>query len=70
MKRMKLTHNMDDVELEEVLTKSLQALQSYKEPNRQFPDRLANKIDKHYEEQINKIMSNMLEEITLVIKSN
>lgn len=66
-KKLKLHHNLDDVELEETLEKALSRLKSYNEPNRAYPDRLANNIKKETNEIYGKVINNMMKEINTVI---
>ena len=66
--KLKINHNLDDVQLEEYLEKALSGLQSYNEPNRDFPDSLANELKEESVQNFDKVMDSMLEEIKQVIE--
>lgn len=67
MGKLKMSHNLNDVELEEYLEKALKGVQRYKEPNREFPDRIANEIKERNIQTFDKVTKNMLKEIKEVI---
>jgi len=69
-KKLKISHNLSDVEFEEVLEKALKNIKSYQEPNRELPDKMAKKIAEHHHELFDKIINNMLKEVKRVIKGN
>lgn len=68
MTRLKLTHNLSDVQLEEALEKALKGLRKYDEPNRKYPDKLANAIKDEGDRIFQKVIDNMLAEIRAVIE--
>ncbi len=59
---------MTDEELQNYLTHALRGLQSYKEPNRKFQDKLSNRIRNENVNQINAVFKDMIDEIKSVIK--
>lgn len=68
-KKLNIAHNLSDVELEEALEKALKGLRKHiEEPNRAFPDALANKIKSEGTDVFDKVIANMIEEIKSVIK--
>lgn len=69
MAKMKLSHNLSDVQLEETLEKALKGLRPYTEPNRDFPDKLANNIKSEAGGLVDKVFSNMLAEIQEVLQA-
>lgn len=69
-RRLKISHNLSDVEFEEVLEKALKNVKSYQEPNRELPDKIAMKIAEHHTELFDKIINNMIKEVKRVIKGN
>lgn len=70
VKRIKLHTNMNDDELEQYLTQALHGLQTYKEPNRKFQDRLSNKIRNENVRQVKSVFKDMIDEIDSVLKEN
>lgn len=68
-KRIKFSHNLSDVELEEILEKALKGVKKYQEPNRKLPDKLANKLVEEQEKIFEKVINNMISEIKKVITS-
>ena len=69
-KKLKLSHNLDDNELEEVLEKALKGLRGDLENPKDFSEKLANDLAKDTEETYNKVIDNMLEEIFKVLESS
>lgn len=59
---------MNNEELEDYLSKALNGLQSYKEPNRKFQDKLSNQLKQENIKQVKAVFKDMLDEIESVIK--
>lgn len=66
-KKLKISHNLDDTELEMYLEKALKTVKKYEEPNRDYPDKLAEKIMEDATEHFDKLIVNMISEIQKVI---
>lgn len=66
-KTLKISHNMDDAELELYLEKALKTVKKYEEPNRNYPDKVAEKIMETTTDQVNKVLFNLISEIQKVI---
>ena len=69
-KKIKLSHNLDDNELEEVLEKALKGLRGDLENPKDFSEKLANDLAKDNEKTYNKVIDNMLKEIFEVIDAS
>lgn len=70
MRQLKIKHNLTDVELETALEKALSGLRkNIEEPNRAFPDALANKIKEEVNHVFDKVLANMIDEIKTVIRN-
>ncbi|MNW28239.1 hypothetical protein D3C74_50610 [compost metagenome] len=67
MSKMKLSHNLTDLELEHTLEKALTNLRPWTEPNRDLPDYLANQVKDEANTTFEKVVKNMLDEIQMVI---
>jgi hypothetical protein len=68
--KLKIQHNMSDIQLEEALEKALKGLKPYAEPKRTIPDALADKIKDEHDEMFDRILYNMMSEIQTVINQN
>lgn len=66
-KRLKLTHNLEEVELETYLEKALKEVKKYQEPNRNYPDKIAEKVMEESSDYFNRTVSNMITEIQRVV---
>lgn len=66
-KKLKLSHNLTDDELEEVLEKALGGLKKNRENPKDFSEKLANDLSKESDETVSKVIDNMLKEIFKVI---
>lgn len=66
--KLKVSHNLNDVQLEEALEKALGGLRPYLEPNRDYPDHLANQVKAEANASFEKIAQNMLAEIQAVME--
>lgn len=68
MRNINLSHNLDDVELEEVLEKALNGLRKRSEDaDSPLPDNHAEELRNESQILFNKVANNMLEEIEKVI---
>lgn len=69
LKKVKISHNLNDVELEEVLEKALKGLRRKTEdPDAPLPDKLSEQIREESFKLFEKISKNMLDEINKVLK--
>lgn len=68
MGKLRLRHNLDDMELEEALEKALKGIKSYKEVPKQSQNKVANEINASGDEIFDKVLSNMLSEIKSVLE--
>lgn len=66
-KKLKISHNLDDTELEMYLEKALKTIKKYEEPNRDYPDKIAEKVMEEATEHFDKLIVNMMSEIQKVI---
>lgn len=66
-KKLKISHNLDDTELEMYLEKALKTVKKYEEPNRDYPDKIAEKVMEEATEHFDKLIVNMMSEIQKVI---
>lgn len=66
-KKLKIHHNLDDTELEMYLEKALKTVKKYEEPNRDYPDKIAEKVMEETTEHFDKLIVNMMSEIQKVI---
>lgn len=67
MAKMRIAHNLDDVELELYLEKALKTVKKYEEPNRDYPDKIAEKVMEEATDHFDKLIVNMIAEIQNVI---
>jgi hypothetical protein len=65
--KLKLKHNLGDVELEEALEKALKGIKSYEEPNREFPEQVMNEAIAEGNAIATKVFDSMLTKIKEVI---
>lgn len=70
MAKIKIAHNLDDIELEEALEKALKGLRPYTEPDRDLPDKLANEIKEEANRMFDKVIENMIAEIQEVLRKS
>jgi hypothetical protein len=68
--KLKISHNMDEVQLEEALEKALRGMKPYNEPKRVIPDKLANQIKDEANDAFKRVVYNMLSEIQTVINKS
>jgi len=66
--KVKLSHNLDDIELEEVLEKALKGLRKSEDTDSPLPDSHADEIRGEAYKLFEKLSRNMLKEIETVIK--
>lgn len=69
-KKLKLSHNLDDNELEEVLEKALKGLRGETIKPKDFSEKLANDLAIENNETFDKVIDNMLKEIFEVIDAS
>lgn len=68
MTKVKLSHNLDDIELEEVLEKALKGLRKSEDMDSPLPDSHADKIRAEAYQLFEKLSRNMVKEIEMVMK--
>lgn len=69
LKKVNISHNLDDVELEEVLEKALKGVRKkMNDPEAPLDDELSEKIREESFKLFEKVSSNMIKEIKKVIK--
>lgn len=65
---VKVSHNLNPVELEETLEKALKNVKKNREePKQFFPDKLSESIRKDSNEVFDRVLNNMMKEINDVI---
>lgn len=68
LRKVKLSHNLGDEELEEVLEKALQGLRKSEDVDSPYPDKHADLLREEAYEIFEKLSTNMLKEIENVLK--
>lgn len=66
-KNLKISHNLDDIEFEEVLQKALDGITSDREQVKRYPEEVLNDVLDEHDSTLVKILDSLFNEIEEVI---